>query len=229
MKRIGLVGGLSPESTILYYKTIVGEYRRRFRDENYPVIIIYSVGFGEFTEYMRRREYGKAAGILIDAVKALYRAGADFALITANTPHLLYDKVAGESPIPLINIIDALAEKLLEDGVKRIGLLGTRYTLTLGFYSDRLKQYGIETIIPDPRDIEVVNRIIYDELVKGNIREDSRIKIHGIMEKLVEKGAEGIALACTELPLIAYGFEKAPIYDTARIHALKALDEALKD
>ncbi len=230
MKKIGIVGGLSPESTILYYKTIVDEYKRIKGDEKYPDIIIYSVNFGLFTEYVEKGMDREAADIIVEAIKALHRAGADFVVISANTPHMFYDYIASKSPIPLINIIDALAEQAIKDGVKVIGLLGTKYTLTKGFYVDRLAEHGIKAVVPEPPDIETVNNIIYNELVKGIIRDESRRTLIGIIKRLKEKGVEAVALACTELPLLLTGsVDNVKLYDTARIHALKALYEALKD
>lgn len=230
MRKIGIVGGLSPESTVLYYKTIVEEYRRRFHREDYPVIIVYSVRFGLFREYIGMGVHDKAVELLVNAVESLYRAGADFALISANTPHMFYDEVAARSPIPLLNIIDCLAEEAGKDGVSRIGLLGTKYTLTQGFYSNRLRKHGLEAIIPDREDAELVNDIIFNELTWGIVREESRKKIIEVMERLKEKGAEAIALACTELPLLFKGIQEVngiKLYDTARVHALKALEYAL--
>jgi len=228
LRKIGIVGGLSPESTILYYRTIVDEFRRRFGSEDYPDIIIYSVNFGAFTRFVEEGRREEAAELLLKAVKALARAGADFAIISANTPHMFFDYLVAHSPIPLISIIDALAEELEKDGVRRVGLLGTKFTLTQGFYAEGLGNHGIEAVIPDPEDVEAVNRIIYEELVKGVIKESSRAKVAGIIGKLEGKGAQGVALACTELPLLVSGeVGGVKLYDTARIHAIKALDYAL--
>ncbi len=229
MRKIGIVGGLSPESTVLYYRTIIEEYRKRFRDENYPDIIIYSVNFGAFTRFMEENRWKDAADLLVKALKSLESAGADFAVISANTPHMFLDYIVSRSSIPILSIIDALAEVLKKDGIRRIGLLGTKYTLTHDFYVRGLKEHGIEALIPEANDIDVVNRIIYDELVKGVIREESRNVLINIIKELVIKGAEGIALACTELPLIVSGSVNGiKLYDTARIHAIKALEYALE-
>ena len=229
MKTIGIVGGLSPESTTLYYTTIVREFRRRFRSENYPKIIIYSVSFGEFTDSIVRGDYGKAVNILLEALNSLYNAGADFAIISANTPHMFLNELKSKSPIPILSIVNALAEKLLEDGIGRVGLLGTKFTLTKPFYIEELGRYGIEAIVPEPQDVDEVNRIIYDELTKGIIKESSRVKLLTIARKLIEKGAEAVVLACTELPLILEdGMNGIKFYDTAKIHAIKALEYALE-
>ncbi len=229
VKTIGIVGGLSPESTVLYYLTIVREFRSRFNSENYPNIIIYSVSFGEFTRHVASGNREEAVKILLEALKALHRAGADFAIISANTPHMFFNELSSKTPIPLISIIDSLAEKLIEDNVGKVGLLGTKYTLTHKFYIDGLKRYGIEAIVPEKDDIEVVNKIIYEELTKGIINEHSRRKLLTISEKLIGKGAEAVALACTELPLILKdGMANIKFYDTAKIHAIKDLEYALK-
>ena len=230
MKTIGIVGGLSPESTILYYKYIVEEYRRRSGNEYYPKIVIYSVCFGKFIDLISSNKLDEAIELLLEAIEALYRAGADFALISANTPHMLFDKLKSKSPIPLLSIIDALADELKKDGVKKVGLLGTRFTLTHGFYAEGLKKHGIESLIPDSHDIGVVNNIIFNELVRGIVREESRRVLEDLVCRLVARGAEGIALACTELPLILHGtICGVKLYDTARIHATKALEYAMSD
>ena len=229
MKRIGIVGGLSPESTMLYYKTIIVEYRKRTGDENYPDIIIYSVNFGVFTEFVGRNDRASAVKLLLDALDALKRAGADFAIISANTPHMFIDELEKRSSLPILSIIDALAEELTRDNVKTIGLLGTRYTMKAGFYKSKLQGYGIRVVIPDEEGIDIINSIIYDELVKGVIRKESKDAIIRIIQQPIAKGADGVALACTELPLLIpeTTIDGVKVYDTARIHAIKALEKAL--
>jgi len=228
MKTIGIVGGLSPESTVLYYTNIIEEFRRRYGNEEYPEIIIYSVNFGKFTRIMEKGKFKEAADIIIKAIKALHKAGADFAIISANTPHIAFDYIASQSPIPLINIIDSLAEELKKNSIGKIGLLGTKFTLTYGFYVKGLRKHGINAIVPDLKDVEIVNRIIYDELTKGIVKDSSRNMLLKIIEKLVKEGAEAIALACTELPLILKeNMVNVKLYDTAKIHSIKALEYAL--
>ncbi|RLE50483.1 MAG: aspartate/glutamate racemase [Candidatus Methanomethylicota archaeon] len=229
MKNIGIIGGLSPESTILYYKTIINEYRRKFKNENYPNIIIYSVNFGYFTQLIEENRLEEAANLLIEAGKSLEKAGANFIIISANTPHMLLNYITPKINIPIISIIDSLAEELKKDKVKKVGLLGTKFTLTKQFYTKGLEKHNIKTIIPEPNDINIVNKIIYEELVKGIIREESKNKLIKIINKLIEMGAEGIALACTELPLLIKGkINNIKLYDTAKIHAIKALEYATK-
>jgi aspartate racemase len=230
MKTIGIVGGLSPESTILYYRTIVNEYRKRYGNENYPQIIIYSVTFGKLTQLMRENRLEEVVAELLEAVKSLHAAGADLALISANTPHMFFDKIASQSPIPMISIIDSLAEVLRKDNVRKVGLLGTKYTLTRSFYVEGLRRHGIEAIIPAPEDVEMIDRIIFKELTWGVVKEESQKLLENIVRKLINKGADGIALACTELPLLLKGsIEGVKLYDTAEIHSIKALEFAMSD
>lgn len=230
MKNIGIVGGLSPESTILYYRTIIEEYRKMFGDENYPSIIIYSVNFGKFTRFIKEGKQKDAADLLVKAIKSLQLAGADFALIAANTPHMFLNYIASHSSIPLLSIVDALAEVLKRDNVSKVGLLGTKFTLTQGFYVEGLKKHNIEAIVPELDDIDTINAIIYEELVKGVFRNESRIKVIEIIKRLIKKGVDGVALACTELPLLVSGtVNEVKLYDTAKIHAIKALKHAIED
>lgn len=184
MRKIGIVGGLSPESTILYYRTIVEEYRRRFKSESYPDVIIYSVNFEKFSKALMEGRSNDAFNIILRAIEALHRAGADFALISANTPHIFFDELVTKSPIPLISIIDALAEELLRDGVKVVGLLGTKVTLTHNFYVKGLSKYGIKVVLPRGADVDLINRVIYEELVKGVIKRESREAVIDVIRKL---------------------------------------------
>ena len=224
MKSIGIIGGLSPESTILYYKTIIEEYRRKFKDENYPNIIIYSVNFGKFTKLISEGK-DEAAEMLVEAAKSLEKAGASCILIAANTPHMLLNYIKARVETPIISIVDALAEELKKDNVKTVGLLGTKFTLTKPFYIEGLRKHGINALTPQPEDIELVNKIIYQELVRGIVRSESKKQLVKVIEKLIDNGAQGIALACTELPLLITGkVNNIKLYNTAKIHATKALE-----
>jgi len=227
LKSIGIIGGLSPESTILYYKTIIEEYRRKFKDENYPNIIIYSVNFGKFTKLISEGKDEAAAEMLVEAAKSLEKAGASCILIAANTPHMLLNYIKARVETPIISIVDALAEELKKDNVKTVGLLGTKFTLTKPFYIEGLRKHGINALTPQPEDIELVNKIIYQELVRGIVRSESKKQLVKVIEKLIDNGAQGIALACTELPLLITGkVNNIKLYNTAKIHATKALEYA---
>ncbi len=228
MKRVGVVGGLSPESTSLYYKVMINEYRIIKKDDNYPEIVVYSLSFGRFTQFMREGRKGEALNYLEKALKSLEAAGCDFALISANTPHMFYDDLSKKVNIPLLNIIDVLAEALKKDGVKTVGVLGTYTTMTSGFYIERLERHGVKAIVPEGKDAEVVNDIIMNELTKGILNESSTHLIEGIVEKLKARGAEAISLSCTELPLlIKESIAGLKTYDTAKLHAKRAVRIAL--
>ncbi len=222
---LGIVGGLSPESTILYYRYVVEEFLERFGGRRYPELMIYSVDYARFSEAVRSGDMGEALDILVRAVKALMRGGAEVVIISANTPHILFDEVAAATGARMLHIADSLAKALKRDGVRKAGLLGTKVTLTKGFYVERLARHGIEAIVPPPEGIEAVDRVIREELTKGIIREESRAAVEAVARELVRAGAEAIALACTELPLLIKG-EIAGVraYDTAREHVRDALN-----
>lgn len=227
-KKIGILGGLSPESTATYYEYITREYTRRYGDYGYPEIIIYSVNFQEFVDWQNQDRWDLAADKMIEVFRALVKAGADFGLIASNTMHIVFDKVQREISIPLINIIEVTAEAIKKDGVKTVGLLGTLFTMSKDFYKAGLETRGIITLVPDRKDQEFVNSVIYEELTRGLIKPESREGYVKVVKKLKEKGAEGIVLGCTEIPLLIK--EKdcgVRLYDTTLIHAEKALNYAI--
>ncbi len=227
-KKIGILGGLSPESTTIYYEYITREYTKRYGNYSYPEIIIYSVNFQEFVDWQSQDQWGLAADKMIEAFRRLEKAGADFGLIASNTMHVVFDKVQGEISIPLINIIEATAEVIKEEGAKTVGLLGTLFTMNKDFYKAGLEARGIITLVPDRKDQEFVNSVIYEELTKGLVKPESKEGYVKVVKKLKEKGAEGIVLGCTEIPLLIK--EKncgVRLYDTTIIHAEKALKYAI--
>jgi len=227
-EKIGIIGGLSPESTLLYYRYMIDEYRRLKNDSSYPEIIIYSLSFGKFSTYMKARKLDGAVHYLIHAAKALESIGCQFALISANTPHMFYDKVTKEVKIPLLNIIDVLAETLKKDKIEKVGILGTYDTMTSDFYLKRLEKHGIKAIAPDGRDAELINSIIMDELTKGIINSSSKKLVEEVAKKLIARGAQAITLSCTELPLLFKEWvAEVKAYNTAELHARKAIRIAL--
>ncbi len=225
MKKIGIVGGLSPESTLLYYNHIVKKYYETKGDYNFPEIIIYSLSFGKFSGALKNR---KAAKEILKALKALKKAGADFAIITANTPHIFFDEIAAESPLPIISIIDATVEKAKEYGLKKLLLLGTIFTMESEYFKNEYEKNGIEIVVPNMEERKVVNEIIFKELAKGLVMEESRKRLLEIIDGYNE--ADGIILGCTELPLILQQQHVSKkLLNTATIHAEKALLYALKE
>lgn len=227
MKRIGILGGVSAESTVSYYQTITREYIRRHGHAGYPEIIIYSVSFAEYADLQHAGRWDELADRMAEVFRALARAGAQLGLIAANTLHIVFDRVATRSPIPLISIVDATAQAVAEAGLTTVGLLGTRFTMEKAFFRHGLARHGIGALVPEPEERELIHRIIYEELVQGEVREEARVQVLKIIERLAHRGAQGVILGCTELPLLVRpGDTQLPTFDTARIHALAALEAA---
>jgi len=224
-KTIGLLGGTTPESTIEYYRHITGEYTRRHGDYSYPQVLIYSVTFQEFMDWGRGGRWDLAAAKMVQAFEALRRAGADFGLMTANTPHIVFDEVAGNTSLPLISIIETTVRAVVQSGARSVGLLGTETTMNAPFYPQALGARGVSALVPDAADRRLLSRIIYDELARGEVRPESKAGYLRVIRDLRDRGAQGILLACTEIPLIVGpGDTELPLFDTLRIHA----DEALR-
>jgi aspartate racemase len=228
MKRIGILGGTSPESTVSYYTRITREYTRRFGNYAYPEILIYSVSFQEFVDWQKAGDWGAMATKMKEGFQRLAAAGAQIGLIAANTLHRVFDEVEAESPIPLVHIVDATASAIRKEGISRVGLLGTRYTMQGEFYVERLAKHGITTLLPTLEEQDEINRVIYEELTGGIIRPESKAYYLAVIEGLAQQGAEGIILGCTEIPLLVRPEETSlPTFDTAILHADAALDAAL--
>jgi len=227
-KKIGIVGGLSPESTISYYQYLVRRYQELFGDHGYPEIVIYSVNFQSYVNWTRHDKWEPVAEDLTRAITRLQAAGADFAVIACNMVHFVFDQVQERAAIPLINIIDATAEAIRDAGITTVGLLGTRFTMENNFYRTGLARHGIESLIPTKPSRIALTQIILEELARGVIRAESRNKVLSITEDLVEKGVKGIVLGCTELPLLIEACHTAVrLFDTATLHADKALRYAI--
>ena len=225
MKKIGILGGLGPESTIAYYEYITREYYRRYGNYAYPEIIIYSLSFQEFIG-AGYESFEK----IKTAIENLHKAGADFVIAACNSIHIVYEEVSKNIPIPWLSIIDATAEKIKKNDINKVGLLGTIFTMGKGFYEKGLNRHLIETIVPSADDQKKINNIIYKELVLNELRDESRCIILKIIEKLNRKGAQGIVMGCTELPfLIKQEDVNINIFNTTIIHAQKALDFALEE
>jgi aspartate racemase len=230
MKVIGLIGGMSWESTAEYYRLINESVKAKLGGLHSAKCVLYSIDFAEVEELQRRGQWAEAAQLLVDAAQNVERAGADFVLICTNTMHKLADPVQAGIGIPLLHIADATAERVRQAGIQRVGLLGTRFTMEEDFYRGRLSdRHGLEVVIPNPNDREMVHRIIYEELCVGTIRPESKARVASVMSRLAQTGAEGIILGCTELGLLLEpGDSPVALFDTTRVHALSAVELAFK-
>ena len=229
MRTIGLIGGMSWESTVIYYQVINELIKERLGGLHSAKILLYSVDFYEIEKLQSTGEWDKSADILTDAGKRLELAGTDFILICTNTMHKVIPQMKQHITIPIIHIADAAAQVLKKQGISVVGLLGTKFTMLEDFYKDRLIDAGIQVLIPDPADVELVNSVIYNELCLGVIREESRQNLLNIVGKLESKGARGVILGCTEIGLLIQQKDtKLPVFDTTLIHAEKAAELAIE-
>lgn len=225
MKKIGIVGGLSPESTILYYKHIVDEYYKLKNNYNFPEIIIYSISFGKFVYFQKNGMKEQALKEILNAIISLKNAGADFAIISANTPHIYFKEIEKAAPLPLISIISSTLKKAKEYNLQKLLLLGTLFTMKSGVFEKEFEKDGIKIVIPKENEMEVINKIIFEELLNGNIRNESKEEVIKIIKSY---NVDGVILGCTELPLlISQKDSKIKVLDTAKIHAEDALFYAL--
>jgi aspartate racemase len=229
MKKIGILGGMSPESTALYYEHITRNYTARFGNYGYPEILIYSVNFQKFVDWQHTGQWTKAAGAMAEALERLHVAGADFGLIATNTMHIVFEEVQQAVHMPLLSIVQATAESILASGLRTVGLLGTVFTMTEQFFREGLERSGITVHVPEACDQQRVNEVIYQELCRGEIRPTSRQAFVEIIERLRCQGAQGVVLGCTEIPLLVEPQHcDLPLFNTALLHAEKALDFALQ-
>jgi len=230
MKTIGLIGGMSWESSSEYYRIVNETTKEKLGGLHSAKCVMYSVDFAEMEALQREGRWRESAQILVAVAQNLVRAGADFIVLCTNTMHKLADEIQANITIPLLHIADATAEQVKAAGIRTIGLLGTRFTMEEDFYKGRLNQkYGLTVLIPDEKEREIVHRTIYDELVLGVVRQESREQYKQIITRLVQAGAEGIILGCTEIGLLVHAEDsRVPLFDTTRIHAVAAVEYALE-
>ncbi len=220
MKTIGLIGGMSWESTVSYYQIINEKTKEILGGLHSAKILLYSVDFAEIEEYQINNEWDKSAKVLSEIAVKLEKAGADFLVICTNTMHIVAPQIADEISIPIIHIAEVTASAIKKRNFRKIALLGTKYTMTQDFYRQKLIDSDIEVIIPNDEDIEVINDIIYDELCIGEASQVSKQKYIDIIGKLEKQGAEGVILGCTEIGLlISQNDISLPVFDTTQIHA----------
>lgn len=228
MKTIGLIGGMSWESTLGYYKLINEAARQRLGGLHSARLVLYSVDFHDIERLQQAADWDAAGALLADAAKSLAAAGADFIVLCTNTMHKVAGAIEAAVSIPLLHIADPTAMAIKAAGCTRVGLLGTRFTMEQAFYRDRLRTHGLDVLVPAEGARECVHRVIYDELCLGIVREDSRSAYRDIMRALVDRGAEAIILGCTEIALLVGAADAAvPVFDTTALHAQAAVDFAL--
>ena len=229
MKTIGLIGGMSWESTAHYYALLNKKVNERLGGHHSAKILLYSVDFEELATRQFADNWDEANTIVVDAAKRLERGGADFLLICTNTMHIAAEQVEQSVRIPLLHIADATGVSITSRGFRRVGLLGTAFTMEREFYKDRLRQkFGLDVRVPSPEHRKLVHDIIYDELVGGIVKADSKAKLRGVIANLITVGAEGIILGCTELMMIVEEADSAvPLFDTTTIHSEAAVERAL--
>jgi aspartate racemase len=224
-KTIGLIGGMTPESTILYYRVLNGLAAKKFGEKHSCNVLIESVDFGMVSKFQKENRWDLLNEMMRNAAVNLEKAGAKCILICANTMHLTIEYASKAVKVPILHIAEATAEIINDKSLSTVALLGTKYTMEKTFYTDILSQNGIETIIPNDKDREVIHNVIYNELAFGTINKASKDEYLRIIKELIKQGAEGIILGCTEIPLLIEQEDVAvPVFDTTTIHARKAFN-----
>ena len=228
MKTIGLIGGMSWESTALYYRLLNQAIAFRLGGFHSARLVLFSVDFHEIELFQQRSEWNQAAAQLHDVARSLERAGAEFLVLCTNTMHKVADEITAGLGIPLLHIADSTAGAIKQTGIRRVGLLGTRFTMEQTFYRGRLETSGLSVVVPTEDDRQLVNRVIYEELCLGNIRKESREQYRRIIAGMVETGAEGIVFGCTEIGMLVSADDSpVPTFDTTKIHVEAAAEYAL--
>lgn len=229
MKTIGLLGGMSSQATVEYYRLINAAINARLGSHEAAELLLNSVNFGNIEHWVRGEEWVAAGNYLARKARQLEMAGADFVLLGTNTMHRVADAIEAELTVPLIHIVDVTAEALQQAGVGRVGILGTRPTMEAAFYRERFERHGIAVVAPDTAARGEIDRIIFDELCKGVFLPESRRAYLATMAEMADRGAEGIVLGCTEIMLLIGqdDFPRLPLFDTTRLHAARAVALAL--
>ncbi len=229
MKTLGIVGGIAPGSTVDYYRLLITSYREQKRDGSYPSILINSIDLTRMLDLVGGNRLTELTAYLLSEVERLARAGADIGLLASNTPHIVFEELAREAPIPLLSIVEAASDVAHDLGLRTVGLLGTRFTMQGRFYPEVFAKRGITVRTPRPDDQTYVHEKYMQELVPGDFRSDTRQQFLAIIERLTQEGAEGVLLAGTELPLLLRDAADcgAPLLDTTRIHVSRAVAELL--
>ncbi|MEK8127144.1 aspartate/glutamate racemase family protein [Paenibacillus filicis] len=229
MKTIGLIGGMSWESSIEYYRIVNTEVKIRLGGLHSAKCLLYSVDFAEIARHQAEGNWRKAGELLGEVALSLEKAGADFIVICTNTMHKVIDSIQEHIRIPILHIADATAAAINKQGVRTVGLLGTRYTMEQDFYKSRIAESGIQVIIPSEEDRELINKVIYEELCLGQVTAQSKEYYKQVIKRLIGQGAEGVILGCTEIGLLIKAEDAhVPLFDTTYIHAVEAVTRALE-
>jgi aspartate racemase len=230
MKTIGMIGGMSWESSLEYYRVVNEATKARLGGFHSAKCVLYSVDFEEVEKLQHKGDWNRLTVLMVDAAKRLEKAGVDFMIICTNTMHKMADQVQGAISVPLLHIVDVTAQAIIANRQTRVGLLGTKFTMEEEFYKGRLQdKHGLEVLIPSVEERQIVHDILYSELCLGEIKKQSKDKFKEIIQNLVDRGAQGVILGCTEIPLIVSQKDYTiPVYDTTTLHAEAAVDFALR-
>jgi len=224
MRTLGIIGGIAPGSTIDYYRLLIAAYRERTRDDSYPPILINSIDLTRLLRLVGENRLGELVDWLVQEIERLARAGAEVGLLASNTPHLVFPDLARRSPIPLLSIVEAAAAATEEQGLRTVGLLGTRFTMEGRFYPEVFARRGIAVHAPSSEDRNYLHDTYMRELISGDFRAETRARFLAVVERLKHEGAEGVLLAGTEIPLLLRDSSSAiPLLDTTRIHVVRAV------
>ena len=221
MKRIGIIGGIGPESTVDYYKLIIGAFHKNQTDLNYPEIIIYSANLADLMKILEAKDWECLTDWLLEKVVSLHKAGAEFAAIGSNTPHIVFDKVSSRSPIPMLSIIDETRRNAQKRGFKKLGLLGTGFTMESDFFKKPFGDNGMAVVVPERQDRDIIHHRLFSEIELGIIKDSTRDELLSIVKKMIDRHSiDALILGCTELPLILNKDEFGiPFLNTTAIHA----------
>jgi aspartate racemase len=230
MQTIGLIGGMSWESSLVYYRDLNLGVSERLGGLSSPRLVLSTVDFAELTALEDEERWQQIGELLADAARGVERAGADFLLLCTTTFHRVADQVEAAVDIPLLHLADVVAEEVVSHGVDRVGFIGTSVAMSDGFFTDRLAQHGLEAVVPDVRHHEWINAAIYDELVHGRVVDATRARVLGVIEELWDAGVGGVLLGCTELELLIKQADcELPVYPCTTLHVAAALDRALSE
>jgi len=226
MKKIGIIGGIGPESTVDYYKLIIGAFHEDQADSGYPEIIIYSADLSSLMKILEAGNWEKLADWLVERVVALYKAGAEFAVIGSNTPHIVFQEVRSRSPIPMLSIVEETRKKAQRSGFKKLGLMGTKFTMESDFFKRPFGENGMEVVVPEKEERELIHHRLFSEIERGVIKDSTREELLSIVRKLIDRHSiDALILGCTELPLILTKDEFGiPFLNTTAIHAESIVD-----